>query len=237
MPREHLERQRPPLIEWIGRACLVFLLSMAGMAVVGEVYAITWLIYLRVVEGEIGVDVVAMAIVLTPMYGCLVGAVVFPIPLLFVLRKPIARSMRRIYGWTSATTLFAILNPTMALVVVGVVFIAMCIEALRRPTVWPELVPPGRCAGCGYDLQGLDAANCPECGRGISRPRECRACYRPLPTPDQSAPYWNRYMLACQHCSNTFDWDLACQRCGHRLNDDTHTCPGCHRPTGMPAKS
>lgn len=237
MPRERLERQRPPFIEWLGRACLVFLLSMAGTAVVGEVYAIAWMIHVRIVESEMRFDDVAMVIVTAPMCGCLIGTLLFPLPLIFVLRKPIARSMRRIYGCTCAAALAAICGPTIGLIVVALVFVAMCIESLRRPTVWPELVPPGRCAGCGYNLRGLDGASCPECGRNIPQPRECRACYRPLPTPDQSAPEWNRGIVSCQNCSNTFEWALSCQRCGHHLPPDAAACPGCHRPTGLPAKS
>jgi|GEM_PF-6418065 len=30
-----------------------------------------------------------------------------------------------------------------------------------------ELQLPGRCLGCGYELSGLNADNCPECGKGL----------------------------------------------------------------------
>jgi rubrerythrin len=90
------------------------------------------------------------------------------------------------------------------------------------PTTWPPFAPAGRCVGCGYDLAGIRARACPECGRNRPAFDECRACGSPLA---------GRPPGHCASCFTPYAGPSVCQSCGHAIGlDPAPACPHCTAP-------
>lgn len=57
------------------------------------------------------------------------------------------------------------------IVLCAIPFMLLSIAVYVRNTYWP-VYPEGRCAVCGYDLRGLPAPRCPECGTPFGPERQ-----------------------------------------------------------------
>jgi len=71
------------------------------------------------------------------------------------LRVPLPSSM--------TVPTFMMITIQVLLVYALLLFAGLSVGVFIRRRYWP-VYPEGRCSFCGYDLQGLPAARCPECG-------------------------------------------------------------------------
>jgi len=242
MPTPPPKRNRVTPMKGVLRVAKVALAVVAAGAIIGAVFGFASALQLiiwsgghsqfigRIVPGIFGM------LVETAIGGAIIAAITSPLPIAMLLRKPLMPCAIRIVAITAGCTfLGSLFHPGLGLAYGGVSYLATCmIVPLFFHRSWPEpMYPPPLCSGCGYDLSGIVADLCPECARQRPEPRQCRVCAGPLPTPDQSAPEWNRHNMACRSCNYPYPYLLTCQRCGHALTPTDATCPGCHRPTGL----
>lgn len=244
MPRYKLIRVRMPRNELLARSFAILMLNVLGAAITGATFAIA------VVFGEeirlIAADeestsfssIAVQAGAIGGSLGAMAGAVTSPIAVLAMIRTDFISPLVVTFLASSLAALTAVIHPAVGLLASLVAYLAACIVTLIRvPQTWPRPIPPGACVSCGYDLKGLDADHCPECGKQRPSPRQCRVCLNPIRRMEFLRPAIVPSPVLCGSCRQHIGPDLTCQRCGHHFPPDAANCPGCHRPTGLPSKT
>jgi len=238
MPRESLAREKLHVSTLIGRLASIFLIACVGGVAIGAILGVASGIHIRFfwsVSTSSSVSVIFISILYGVLIFGIIGVITSPLLVLALYRGRYSSDALFIYKTCGWLALLALIFPPLGILVVAGAFITTCAYCARAgPFIWPAIVPPGFCVGCGYDLHGIDADNCPECARHRNRPLECRVCSRafawPWPTP-KSQPQ------ICSGCGHDLTANPLCQRCGNNLQPDAATCPGCHRPIGIPPKA
>lgn len=241
MPRESIAREKLKLSVLVRRLGRLFFIACVGGAIVGAVLGIAsavhiWIFWSPGFEtfGQL-IQGVALSTAYSAAFFGVLGAITSPLPMWALYRVRFNHSAFLIYKTCDLLALTALIFPLVGVLAVGCAFVVMCAYRARAgPIVWPPVVAPGHCIGCGYDLHGIDADNCPECARHRNRPLECRVCSQPTAWPWAANP--SRPPI-CSGCGQDLTPVPACQRCGNPLSPGTVNCPGCHRPTGLPSKT
>jgi len=199
MPADKLMRVRMPGNELFARLFVIFMLNVCGAVINGAIIAIA-LVFgeeIRLIaadaESSSFPSIAVQAGVLGGTLGAVVGALTSPISMVAMIRTECIRPLALTFLASSLASLTAVMHPLIGLICSIAAYLVCCvITLLRAPQTWPPPIPPGACVGCGYDLKGLDADSCPECGRRRPTPRQCRVCLNPYPPIDPA----NRTLIA-----------------------------------------
>ena len=121
-----------------------------------------------VTANMVGAYRVTFPFILATVPGAIAGAVFSPLTYCFLHHRPLQPAAWTLIGVvTTASAVTAIFNPWLSLVVMLVSFVVTGVLIHIFFPVRPLPADPTRCANCNYDLAGLSAAICPECGERI----------------------------------------------------------------------
>ncbi len=118
---------------------------------------------------------VPLFLVACALSGGAIGLVTFPAMAAVTTSAHVARGVRVVLSWTAPVALISgALWSFDAMAISVILSVVVCICAC---VVWRTLdgsgsgiLRPGLCSKCAYDLTGLTAENCPECGEPIAPP-------------------------------------------------------------------
>ncbi len=233
-------REKVPLLARVIRLCACFCVVVIGGAVVGFVFGAGVALHTHLfvpvsVQSKWTVaDNLGLYLLAGAGGGAGLGAISSPLTVACLFRTRWQDSVWRMYACTSLAAMASVVHPAIGFITAAITLAVLCIRTLIMfPRVWPAILPPGHCGRCGYDITGLSAVVCPECGETLPGPRDCRVCLRRLPNFESNRRPWKRKQRFCEGCKHDIPIELTCQRCGNPLSPDSVNCPGCHRPTGL----
>lgn len=227
--------------ELVARSFAIVMLNVLGSTINGVAFAVAMVIgqEIRLIaadaESSSFSSIAVQACVVGGTLGAIVGVLSSPIAVVAVIRTEGIRPLTLTFLASSVAALTAVIHPVVGLICsLGAYLVSCVVTSLRAPQTWPPPIPPGSCVRCGYDLRGLEADVCPECGKKRPLPRQCRVCLNPFSPVEFLRPSIIPWPIVCKSCRQHIGPDLTCQRCGDHLPPDAAACPGCHRPTGLP---
>jgi len=240
MPHESLVREKLAGSVLIARLAVLFFVACVGGGVVGAVAALAggWhaVLFWNSAPDSFG-ELIGSAVIVVSYglaFGCVLGGISSPILMLAIVRKPLETAAFKIYKACALLALSIFVYPPAGAIIVIATFLIACFYRWRKdPVVWPAVIQPGRCVGCGYDLAGITSDHCPECGRQRPTPRQCRVCLQPIPFIALQRQTPAVFVVVCKFCHHELGSDMVCQRCGHTLSSDSHACPDCRHSTDL----
>ncbi len=124
--------------------------------------------------GLASLAVAPLGVLYGAVLGSFVGFITSPIPAFLLMHKQLSHAWLITYGGSAMVILVAYtLFPNSSLVITFIGWLVICIGVcLVLPRKWSPTGPPAHlCRSCGYDLRGLTAQTCPECGNAVASNR------------------------------------------------------------------
>ncbi|TVQ30895.1 MAG: hypothetical protein EA376_11565 [Phycisphaeraceae bacterium] len=189
----------PPFWAWFWRLVSIFIITVIGGALIGCMWA-----------GAMSYGD-TLYLYMGLLFGGYVGFMTSPITLLVLRRKELPTAVAWIYlpSFVAALILGAAMDGlTSIFATIGFYLAACIVVGLAMPNVWPYR-PAWRCVKCMYDLRGLPANICPECG--AEQPPQSAQDTEPDTFP--STLCLQRY---CHNCDYDMNWITSprCINCG-----------------------
>ncbi len=161
-----LEGLGTPRSRHLARAASLVFVSVTGGALIGGVYAVALSWSFSLFAAPFGA-----------VFGAVIGLLASPITVSAMMFKRLDHAWMIIYPVSLAAAAFGGYvdyvtgngngGPGVGfLATLGVFVVACVISARALPRRWNP-APAGACSNCCYDLRGLSASTCPECGNAV----------------------------------------------------------------------